>query len=104
MRKALLAAALMAVAAPAAQAFPIQTDTFVHEKSGYVVHSRTINGVMHLRGEHPVTGDTFRLKVSSLGRTTGTFAGKPVSAVVRAGKGGPQVAGTQDAYLIAGAK
>ena len=104
MKKALFGVALVAMGSTAAQALPLQTDSFVHDKTGYVVHTRTIGEVMYLRGKHPVTGETFKLKVSSSGRTSGTFAGKPVEMVVRDGEGETQVASTNNAYLVAGAK
>ena len=104
MRKALGGVVLVAMASTGAVALPLQTDSFVHEKTGYVVYTRTVGEVMYLRGKHPVTGETFRLKVSSSGRTSGTFAGKPVEMVVRDGTTEAQVAAQQDSYLTAGGK
>ena len=105
MKKILLGVALaVGASSPAAHALPSQTDRFVHEKTGYVVRTRTVGDVMYVNGKHPVTGNTFRVKVSQTGRTTGYFAGQPINLVLRDGRTDFQVATTRDAYLATGAR
>lgn len=69
-----------------AGAMPLYRDHFVHEKSGYVVDTRTVGGTMRLTGRHPTTGATFKLKVLASGRVTGSWNGAPVNFVMNQAK------------------
>lgn len=72
----------LVVIASGASALPLYRDRFVHEKSGYVVETQEVGTGMKLTGRHPVTGSTFRLKVSRSGKVTGLWNGRPVEFVL----------------------
>ncbi|MHB9880038.1 hypothetical protein ACSMXM_10280 [Pacificimonas sp. ICDLI1SI03] len=53
---------------------------FTEEATGYEVDGhRHPSGRLCLTGQHPETGETFKLRVSSSGFVRGTFAGREVS-------------------------
>lgn len=87
----------MLAASSAAMAAPGFTDRFVDAKSGYVVESREVGSWLKLKGRHPESGSTFRLKLSSSGRVTGQWDGRPVD--YRLGDKTPDVGlAARDAY------
>lgn len=87
----------MLAASSAAMAAPGFTDRFVDAKSGYVVETREVGSWLKLKGRHPDSGSTFRLKLSASGRVTGQWDGKPVD--YRLGDKAPDVGlAARDAY------
>lgn len=83
------AASLLTAAVPAAAAGPLETTrfSFTEPQSGYDVRARrNAAGTMYLHGEHPQTGETFKLRVSSAGRVTGEFAGRDVDYMLGEGQ------------------
>ncbi|MBZ6377240.1 hypothetical protein B5C34_05920 [Pacificimonas flava] len=78
-------AATVSATVPAVAGGPLDTRrfSFTDEATGYHVTARkSAVGTLYLRGEHPATGETFKLTVSRDGLVEGTWEGETVAYTI----------------------